>query len=89
MGPDLIVDLFREALKIIIMLICIIVLPGLCVGLIVSIFQAATQINEQTLSFVPRLIVTMLSLIFFGPWMINQVLSFTERLVSNMSQYVV
>ncbi|MNF83517.1 Flagellar biosynthetic protein FliQ [compost metagenome] len=53
---------------------CVLVLPSLLVGLLVSIFQTVTQIQEQTLSFLPRFVVTMLMLIFAGQWMIRQLL---------------
>ena len=58
MTPELIMDLFADALILTVLMLIVIVGPGLVVGLIVSMFQAATQINEQTLSFLPRLLVT-------------------------------
>lgn len=73
MGPELIIDLLRQALLVIILLVSIIVLPSLVVGLIVSIFQAATQINEQSLSFIPRLLVTFFTLLIMAPW-ISQIM---------------
>ncbi|GAL14732.1 flagellar biosynthesis protein FliQ [Vibrio astriarenae] len=66
MTPELFVELFRDALWLVLMLVCAIVIPSLLVGLIVAIFQAATSINEQTLSFLPRLIVTILALMAFA-----------------------
>ena len=68
MSPEIFVDVLRDALYIVILLVCAIILPSLFVGLLVAVFQAATSINEQTLSFLPRLIVTLLALIFGGHW---------------------
>ena len=62
MTPEVFVDVLNDALYLVILMVCAIVLPSLLVGLVVSIFQAATSINEQTLSFLPRLIVTLLAL---------------------------
>ena len=89
MGAEAIIDLFGEALHMIFIMVAIIILPGLLVGLIVSVFQAATQINEQTLSFVPRLLVTMTSLLFLGPWLLKQLVSFTETLIESITSYIV
>ena len=72
----------------VIMMVSAIVLPGLFVGLMVSIFQAATQINEQTLSFIPRLLITMMALIFFGPWLLKQLTSFATDLIHNIGFYI-
>lgn len=69
MSPELAVDLFREGLWLTTLLVAILVLPSLLVGLVVAIFQAATQINEQTLSFLPRLLTMLITLILAGPWL--------------------
>ena len=63
MTPEVAVDLFREALWLIVLIVGLAVVPSLVVGLIVAMFQAATQINEQTLSFLPRLMVMLITLI--------------------------
>jgi len=67
MTPEVAVDLFREALWLIVLIVGLAVVPSLVVGLIVAMFQAATQINEQTLSFLPRLMVMLITLIWAGP----------------------
>lgn len=72
METGLVLDLFGDALWRIVLIVTVIVVPGLIVGLIVSVFQAATQINEQTLSFLPRLIVTLLAIMWAGSWIIAQ-----------------
>lgn len=74
MSPGTAVDLIREGMGLIVLLALVIIGPGLIVGLIVSIFQAATQINEQTLSFLPRLLVTLLVIMAAGPWMLNRLM---------------
>ncbi|AHF68487.1 MULTISPECIES: flagellar biosynthesis protein FliQ [Pseudomonas] len=71
MTPEVAVDLFREALWLTTVLVAILVVPSLICGLLVAMFQAATQINEQTLSFLPRLIVMLLTLIVVGPWLLK------------------
>lgn len=65
MTPEIFVELFKESLWLVLIMVCAIIIPSLLVGLVVAIFQAATSINEQTLSFLPRLIITLLALMFF------------------------
>ncbi|WP_339338779.1 flagellar biosynthesis protein FliQ [uncultured Oceanicoccus sp.] len=84
MTPDAVVDLFREAMLLVILLVCLMVVPSLLVGLVISVFQAATQINEQTLSFLPRLLTTLFMLIIFGPYMLVEIIDFTTRLVTTL-----
>ncbi|WP_141433429.1 flagellar biosynthesis protein FliQ [Bacillus sp. 03113] len=63
-------------------------LIALVVGLIISIFQAATQIQEQTLAFVPKIIAVLLGIIFFGPWMLSKMLSYANEIFSNLTRFV-
>lgn len=88
MGPESVIDLFRQALLVIILLVSIIVIPSLVTGLIVSIFQAATQINEQSLSFIPRLLVTFLTLILAAPWLSSIITDFTHSVFDIIPQLV-
>ncbi len=76
-----VLSIFGDALWLVVILVAIVVLPSLLVGLVVAVFQAATQINEQTLSFLPRLIGTLVAIMAFGPWMLQRLLEFSERLV--------
>ena len=69
---DVAADIVASGIKVVIILVCVLVVPSLLVGILVSIFQAVTQINEQTLSFLPRLIVTLAVLGICGKWMIVQ-----------------
>jgi flagellar biosynthetic protein FliQ len=74
MAPQLMLDLFGEALWLVVLLVCVIILPSLLVGLLISMFQAATQINEQTLSFLPRLVITLGMVMWAGPWIVTRLL---------------
>jgi len=62
----------------------VLVVPSLVVGLVVAMFQAATQINEQTLSFLPRLLVMLLTLIWAGPWLVRELMEYTQNLITNI-----
>jgi flagellar biosynthetic protein FliQ len=79
MTPEIAVDLFREALWLTALIVGLLVMPSLLVGLLVAVFQAATQINEQTLSFLPRLIVTLLALALSARWLVTQLMDFCVR----------
>jgi flagellar biosynthetic protein FliQ len=74
--PDAAADLIAAALRVVMLLSAILVLPGLIVGVLVALIQSATQINEQTLSFLPRLLVTLLTLIVAGRWMGSYLMDF-------------
>ncbi|MEM5529056.1 flagellar biosynthetic protein FliQ [Gammaproteobacteria bacterium AS21] len=71
MTPQYVLDLFAEAFWVVVMLVSMIVVPSLIMGLVIATFQAATQINEQTLSFLPRLLVIIFIIMIMGPWMIT------------------
>ena len=85
---DTAADVVAGGIKTVITLVCVLVVPSLLVGLCVSIFQAATQINEQTLSFLPRLIVTLLVLIICGKWMMVQLTDFCINIFTQASVLV-
>ena len=80
MTPELIIDVGENALLLLAVLLLILLIPALIVGLLVSMFQAATQINEMTLSFIPKLLITLLVMIMAGPWMLRMMIEFTLRL---------
>ncbi|WP_445677232.1 flagellar biosynthesis protein FliQ [Pseudomonas aeruginosa] len=84
MTPEVALDLFLEALWLTAMIVGVLVVPSLLVGLVVAMFQAATQINEQTLSFLPRLMVILLTLIVLGPWLLRQLMEYTQTLIGNI-----
>ncbi len=75
MTPDQSVELLSQGVQLVIVLVLVLIVPSLVVGLLVSIIQTATQVQEQTLSFLPRLIVTLLVLVFTGPWILRQIIT--------------
>ena len=84
MTPEFVLSIAQQAVQIALLLTAVILLPALAVGIIVSMFQAATQINEQTLSFIPKLVVTFLTLMLAGPWMLNILVSFTRKIIDSV-----
>ncbi|MBL8453025.1 MAG: flagellar biosynthesis protein FliQ [Zoogloea sp.] len=84
MTPTTVIDLGRQALELTLLVSAPLFIAALATGLIISIFQAATQINEQTLSFVPKLIATFITLVLAGPWMITMMTDFIRRLFENI-----
>jgi flagellar biosynthetic protein FliQ len=88
MSQGVIIDVAQEAIKIVLMISAPILGLGLLVGLIVSIVQATTQIQEQTLSFIPKVVTIALTLLVFGPWMMNLMYEFTVKLFENIPMYI-
>lgn len=88
MTPETVIDLLRQATCLLLVLVSLLILPSLIVGLFISVFQAATQINEQSLSFVPRLIVTFTTLIIAAPWLIRVVTDFTQNLIESIPSLI-
>ncbi len=86
MTPEMFVELFRDALWMVLIMVCAIIIPSLLVGLLVAIFQAATSINEQTLSFLPRLIITILALMMLGHWMTQMMMEYVFSLIEQLPQ---
>jgi flagellar biosynthetic protein FliQ len=88
MSQDLLVQIFRDFLKTILLLAGPPLIASMAVGLLVAIFQAATQIHESTLVFVPKLLVIMVALLVLSPWMINVMVTYTSGLLTNIPTYV-
>ncbi|EGB98929.1 MULTISPECIES: flagellar biosynthesis protein FliQ [Pseudomonas] len=88
MTPEVAVDLFRDALWLTTLMVAVLVVPSLLVGLVVAMFQAATQINEQTLSFLPRLLVMLITLIVAGPWLVQKFMEYITTLYANIPQLI-
>lgn len=84
MTPEFVIDLGREAVVTALMVAAPLLLSGLLVGLLVSILQATTQIQEVTLSFVPKILAVMLSALIFAPWMMTVLVEFTSKLFDNL-----
>lgn len=88
MNQGVVIDVAQEAIRVVLMISAPILGLGLLVGLIVSIVQATTQIQEPTLSFIPKIIAISLTLLIFGPWMMNVMYEFTVRLFENIPMYI-
>lgn len=84
MSPDNVIDIGREALTITVMLAAPLLLAALLTGLVVGLFQAATQINEQTLSFIPKLLSMVIVLVATGPWLLQVILDYTSNLITDV-----
>ncbi len=88
MTPDFVISLAERAVFTTLLIAAPLLIIALAVGLLVSVFQATTQIQEQTLAFIPKIIAVLVSLIFFGPWMLSQILNFTYDMFSNLQRFV-
>lgn len=88
MTPETIISIGKEALYVTVMLLLVLLVPALVVGLMVSVFQAATQINEVTLSFIPKLLVTLFVIIVAGPWMLRVLVTYTQRLIEDIPSII-
>lgn len=88
MTPTIVVDIGRQAVEVLLMISAPLFIAALATGLIVSIFQAATQINEATLSFVPKLVVMFITLVLAGPWMITVLTDFVRRLYGSIPSII-
>lgn len=88
MTPETVMYLGRQAIEVALMLSAPLLLAALVIGLVVSIFQAATQINEATLSFIPKLVGTFLVLILAGPWMLQLVVDYIRQLFERIPQLI-
>ncbi|BCA79123.1 flagellar biosynthesis protein FliQ [Desulfuromonas sp. AOP6] len=77
MTPEFVVDIGRQAVETVLLMAAPMLLAALIIGLLISIFQAATQINEQTMTFIPKIVAVLVTLLIFAPWMIKIMLAFT------------
>ena len=88
MTPETVITIAEEGIWTVLLICGPLLILALVVGLIVSIFQATTQIQEQTLAFVPKIVAVLLGIIFFGPWMLSQLLSYTTDIFSNLTRFI-
>ncbi|MFF2482637.1 flagellar biosynthesis protein FliQ [Paenibacillus sp. NPDC058071] len=88
MSVDFIIGLAGQAVYTVLKASAPMLILALVVGLIVSIFQATTQIQEQTLAFVPKIVAVFISLLVFGPWVLNTIVDFTYNLLNNLHKYI-
>ena len=87
MTPEFVIDIARKAIQTTLMISAPMLLSGLIIGLLVSIFQAATQMNEQTMTFIPKLMVVCLSLLIFAPWIMQTMTAFTLGIFESMASF--
>ena len=88
MNPDIAVSLVSKGLELALVISAPVLIAGLAVGLLVSIFQAVTQIQEMTLSFIPKIIVMVVLIAVTFPWMLSTLMEYTVALIQNMNTYV-
>ena len=88
MSPEFATGFFTEAIKITILLSAPMLIAGLIVGLIVSILQAATQVNEMTMTFIPKMLAVGIAILIFFPWMVQIIVDFTHDLFVNIPTYI-
>lgn len=88
MNENLLIDVAREAIMKVILVSAPMLLIALIVGLLVSIFQTVTSIQEQTLAFIPKIIAVFISLLIFGPWLLNQMVELVNTLFTSFNIFI-
>lgn len=88
MSSDFIIQLAGEAVYTVLKASAPMLIIALVVGLVISVFQATTQIQEQTLAFVPKIVAVLLAVLFFGPWILTTLVDFTRNMLENMYKYI-
>lgn len=88
MSADLVIQLASQAVYVILQASAPMIVLALIVGLTVSVFQATTQIQEQTLAFVPKIVAVLIAALVFGPWILSVLVDYTFQLLSNLHQYI-
>ncbi|VAW84853.1 Flagellar biosynthesis protein FliQ [hydrothermal vent metagenome] len=88
MTAETVLTIGRHAIEVAVLMALVLLIPGLVVGLLVAVFQAATQINEMTLSFVPKLILTFMVLLYAGPWLLNMLIDYTRGLFTSIPSLI-
>jgi len=88
MTPELVLGIGQETLKITLLISAPMLLAGLIIGMLISIFQAVTQVHEMTLTFVPKILAVVAALIFFAPWMLRLMLDFTVKIFTQFPAYL-
>ncbi|MTT32265.1 flagellar biosynthesis protein FliQ [Terrilactibacillus sp. BCM23-1] len=88
MSSEMILSIAEKGVYTVLMVCGPLLAISLIVGLIVSVIQATTQIQEQTLAFVPKIVAVLLGLIIFGPWMLSKMLTFTQNIFANLDQFI-
>lgn len=88
MTPETVTTIGQQALWVTMLISAPLLLSALAVGLLVGMFQAATQINEMTMSFIPKLLVVVLALVIAGPWMLGVIMNYTQNLMEQIPSLI-
>ena len=88
MTPEFVISFAQEAIKITILVSMPMLGLGLAVGLVISIFQAVTQIQEMTMTFVPKILIVLMALLYFAGWMLEQLMQFTTTVIEQIPFYI-
>jgi len=88
MTPEIVTGIFVNAIKTAILLAAPMLLSGLAIGLLVSLFQSVTQLNEMTMTFIPKMLVVALALLMFFPWMLQLMIDFVNNLFGSIPMYI-
>ena len=88
MSPEMVITIGKQALEVMLLLAAPLLLVALLVGLLVGVFQAATQINEMTLSFIPKAVAMAITLVIAGPWMLKVIVSYTRELFESIPSLI-
>ena len=88
MSQEMVISIAEKGVLTVLVISGPLLIIALAVGLIISIFQATTQIQEQTLAFVPKIVAVLVGLVFFGSWMLSHMLSYTKDIFSNLTRFI-
>lgn len=88
MSGDFVISLAGQAVYVVLKTAAPMLIAGLSIGLLISIFQATTQIQEQTLAFVPKIAAVLIALLIFGPWILSTLVDFTYNILNNLHKYI-
>lgn len=88
MTPEFVVNFAQEAIKVTLLVSMPMLLLGLIVGVVISVFQAVTQIQEMTLTFIPKILVVLIALLYFSSWMLEQLMHFTITTIDQIPYYI-
>jgi len=85
MSPQTVINIGKQALQTVLLTSAPMLIAALVIGLIISIFQAATQINEQTMTFIPKIVAVFVTLLIFGPWIMEVLITFTTSIITQIA----
>lgn len=88
MSSELVLTIAERAVYMTLLISGPLLLIALVIGLLISIFQATTQIQEQTLAFIPKIVAVLVALIIFGPWMLSNMVTYTQSIFSNLTRFI-